>query len=76
MIDLAGIFNAFSLLKSEPHLIALMLIVAGLWVVTLAVLAGGVLDPRVFGTIFLVLAAVLAVLEVWPKSALTSTVPI
>ena len=33
MIDLAGIFNAFSLLKSEPHLIALMLIVAGLWVV-------------------------------------------
>ncbi len=64
MIDLAGIFNAFSLLKSEPHLIALMLIVAGLWVVTLAVLAGGVLDPRVFGTIFLVLAAVLAVLGV------------
>ena len=66
MFNLARIINAFSLLKSEPHLIALMLIVAGLWVVTLAVLAGGVLEPRVFGTIFLVMVMVmiLAVLGV------------
>ena len=64
MFNLARIINAFSLLKSEPHLIALMLIVAGLWVVTLAVLAGGVLEPRVFGTIFLVMVMILAVLGV------------
>lgn len=61
---LGRIFDAFSLLKSEPHLIALMLIVAGLWVVMLAVLAGGVLDPQVFGTIFFVLVIMLAILGV------------
>lgn len=52
---------AFSLLKSEPHLIALMMIVAVLGVVILAVLAGGALDPLVFGSIFLILVIILAV---------------
>ena len=52
---------AFSLLKSEPHLIALMMIVAVLGVVILAVLAGGAMDPRAFGAIFFILAIILAI---------------
>ena len=64
MIILSRIFNAFSLLKSEPHVIALVMIVAGLGVVILAVLAGGVLDPRVFGMIFLVMFIMLAIVGV------------
>ncbi|PKB63801.1 MAG: hypothetical protein BZY80_05550 [SAR202 cluster bacterium Io17-Chloro-G2] len=61
MITLGRIANTFSLLKSEPHLIALMMIVAALGVVILAVVAGGAWDPWVFGAIFLVLVITLAV---------------
>ncbi len=61
MITLRRIVNAFSLLKSEPHLIALMIIVAVLGVMILAVVAGKALDPRVFGSIFLILVMMLAI---------------
>ena len=45
MITLGRIVDAFSLLKSEPHLIGLMMIVVVLGVVMLAVLAGGAFEP-------------------------------
>ena len=61
MIILSQIVKAFSLLKSEPHLIALMMIVVVLGVVIMAVLAGGALDPLVFGTIFFILVIILAI---------------
>lgn len=64
MVILGRIIHAFSLLKSEPHLIALMTIVAGLGVMILAVVAGGVLDPRVFRMIFFVLVISLAIVTV------------
>ena len=60
MITLGRIVNAFSLLKSEPHLIALMMIVVVLGVVILAVVAGGALEPWVFGTIFFIMVIMLA----------------
>ena len=53
--------NAFSLLKSEPHLIALVMIVVVLGAVILAVLARGALDPSVLGMIFVVLVIMLAI---------------
>ena len=58
---LGRIVNAFSLLKSEPHLMALVMIVAVLGVVILAVVARGALDPSVLGTIFVVLVIMLAI---------------
>ena len=61
---LGRIVNALSLLRSEPHLIALVMIVVVLGVMVLAVLARGTLDPLVFGIIFFVLAIILAIVGV------------
>ena len=61
MSILSQLLTGFSLLKSEPHLIALMMIAACLAVVILAVIAGGDLDSRVFGVIFFILVSVLAI---------------
>lgn len=58
------VVDAFSLLRSEPHLIALMMIVVVLGTLVLAVLAGGALDPWMFGIIFFVLVIMLAIVGV------------
>ena len=64
MINLGRIVNGLSLLKSEPHLIAFVMIVVVLGVMILAVVAQGALDPLVLGIIFVVLVIVLAIIGV------------
>ena len=64
MLVFSRIVSALKLLKSEPHLIALVMIGVVLGVVVLAVVAGGALAPSVFSTIFFALVIILAVVVV------------